>query len=343
MSTCAKCDEGFCSSDVIAVCSICNDLYHANSAGKNCSGCSASEIKVLEFKKKKPVMVYRCYSCTSTGGEDVSLKELVADLQKTIKKLPSFLEDVKIMKNSIPVIKSDINAIKGKSEEHSTELSRIRVELAENKACIELYNSKVVLLEGSVEAVQASSSAENVDTSALFQELANEFDNRRYRENNIILRNVQDDVDLRPEVDADTVSNVLAKIKNLKTVFSKKNVSRLGAYNKDKCRPISVRMVDHNDVTTVLTHWKLIEGGINVSADLTKNQRSAYNDLKSKAKVFNSAHADDSVKQIVKFVHGNPKLITINRNRNKNDGPNASVNINSTANNSRFNKNSKNM
>lgn len=312
MSTCAKCDYGFTSSDVIAVCNVCNDLFHANSTGKNCANCSASEIKVLEFKKKKAMMVYRCPTCTLSGGEDASLKALVVDLQKSIKELSSFKEEIKSIKECIPGLRQDIGVLKATTEECMARISNVEARIKENEDSSDVCKVKITKLENIIKEIPNSNNA-TVDQSeaAVNIQVLSELEDRRSRENNLIILNVPDSDGVNPEIDAVAVEKALVKIKNLKTKFSKTNIRRLGKFNHNKCRPILVKMDNRLDVTSVLINWKLVEDGINVSADLTKYQRSVFKNLKQKAKDFNNAHINDTAKQIVKMVHGDPKLITI--------------------------------
>ena len=112
MSACAECGIPF-KGDVIATCSVCLGLFHANSGkGKNCSGCTASEIKVLELKEKKPMMVYRCPACTAIGGEDTSLKAAVSDLQASINELLGLRKDLAELKESIPKLRIDVDGLR---------------------------------------------------------------------------------------------------------------------------------------------------------------------------------------------------------------------------------------
>ena len=59
MSKCEICKAGFSPTDIIVVCCVCNDLFHAaESNEKNCDSTTATEYRVLKLKSK-PLMVYR--------------------------------------------------------------------------------------------------------------------------------------------------------------------------------------------------------------------------------------------------------------------------------------------
>lgn len=293
MSTCANCDTGFTTEDFIVVCNVCNDLYHAN----NCSGCSASELRVLDFKKKKPMLVYRCQACTASGGEDSSLKEVVAELQQSLKWLSSFKEDIKEIKSIIPELQFEVDSMKKDLVEQKNNILKV-----ENT----VKNLPVPNLE-----------VDKMEINADFQSMISEIGDRSVRSKNVLIWNLQDSPTTTPTTDSIAVANTLFKIKNIKTVISKLNVKRLGKYDQNKCRPILVRMDSHLDVSTVLINWKEIPSGINVSADLTRFQRSQYKKLKEEANAFNAQHKSDAVKKVVKMVNGNPRIFTV-KNRIKN-------------------------
>lgn len=64
---------------MIADCSVCYELYHANSSSLKCA--ALSEATVLQLKTKS-LIIYIFNSCTENGGE--SLVEVVTDLQTSI-------------------------------------------------------------------------------------------------------------------------------------------------------------------------------------------------------------------------------------------------------------------
>lgn len=129
MSTCSECNSVF-KNDVIAVCALCTAMFHANSKGPNCSGCTASEIKVLELRGK-PRMVYYCTTCSASGGQDSSLKAAVVDLQQAIKELSSLKNDLVGLSASIPELRGDIDNLKKSSEQCRKDIQEVQAELIE--------------------------------------------------------------------------------------------------------------------------------------------------------------------------------------------------------------------
>ena len=106
MSCCAKCDGVF-SGGLIAVCNVCNDLYHASNVTKdNCSGLSDTEIKVLELKKKEPVLFYKCEGCRNNSKEN-PITNLLTTLNNKMDSYESLKNDFREFgANKLPMIES---------------------------------------------------------------------------------------------------------------------------------------------------------------------------------------------------------------------------------------------
>ena len=104
----------------------------------------------------------------------------------------------------------------------------------------------------------------------------------------------------------------MSGIKYLSTAFDNNNVKRIGKYSVNSIRIIKITMDCRNDVTKVLTNWRLIPKKFIVSADLTMNQRECLNSLKEQAREFNVQNDLNPTdhKKIVKFIRGNLTLIT---------------------------------
>lgn len=322
MSKCAGCCDGFKEGDTITTCCVCLNLFHCNEktsegSGKNCSGVTTSEIRVIKLKSKT-LMVYRCADCTKNGGDNPRIVEVISDLQASVNKLSSISKDIEVLtkvqlpkiEESVTGIKASVSKLKGKLNEHingcSTDINSIKCDVAKLQ---ENFNS--------LNNVDLNASAV-LNSSANSQLIMEEIDNRRIKENNIIILNVKEQVlkageKLDKDHDLNLVKNLLSGIHNISTTLHHWNVKRLGAFNANKVRPILVCFDIRNDVVNVLTHWRLIPKPYIVSYDLTKNQREHYNRLRSEAKTFNEnqVNKDNNVKQIVKFRNGNPLLVTI--------------------------------
>ena len=57
-----------------------------------------------------------------------------------------------------------------------------------------------------------------------------------------------------------------------------------------------------------MKNWNLLPKGVSVSGDLTRTQRDQANQLRSQVSKYNEEHPNSP--KIVRFLNGNPSLIT---------------------------------
>lgn len=116
MSSCAFCDMPFERGDNIITCHICNDLFHAR---KECTGSSASEIKILERKNTK-LMLFRCKQCFENSGENPGVVELLKNIDEKLLLLNAHDKEIKIHSSEISELKSKVlsleNSLKDTTE-----------------------------------------------------------------------------------------------------------------------------------------------------------------------------------------------------------------------------------
>lgn len=324
MSKCAGCNGGFGDADLIAVCCVCYDLYHASESGLNCAATTSTEIRVLKLKAK-PQLVYRCAKCTKNGGQNQQVVEALVELKDEVKLLSSFKEAFKVLTNkTIPEFRQDIDELKSQSENLKTDLAD---HIEKNTVVIENFKVQLSAIEATPSCVHNADSNNTAMPTAAFQAqmVLSEIDNRKARENNLIILNVPEcpvnaNSKTKKSHDLNYVVNILSKIKNISTKLNNKIIKRIGTYNPDQKRIIRVKIDCHNDVSQVLIHWRLIPKEFIVSADLTQNQRECLRSLKKVAEEFNLMNKDknNNTKKIVKFIKGNPTLVTVKDKKKKN-------------------------
>lgn len=315
---CSGCNEGFSNGDIIAVCSVCHDLFHANEGnGKNCSATTASKIRVLKLRTK-PLLVYRCKVCTENGGDSPKLIEAIVDLQMSIQKLTSISESLENLSNVvIPKMRQDICEVQDSNMALKTCLDNHVLNYSEEMRSVKLQFNELqnkIITQGNA---SSSTSSLPIATSSSTQMVLNEIEDRKKRERNLIIRNVPENIDVSVRNhDLNCVINILSKINNINTKLDDKKIYRLGVYNPNKIRPILVKMDTHQDVTNVLIHWKLIPNQYFVSGDLTPCQREHLNKLRAEVREFNANNAkNNNLKKIVKFIKGNATILTIKNNK----------------------------
>lgn len=305
MSKCAKCENVF-SGEMIAVCNICNDLYHAtNTSGVNCAGLSATELKVLELKRD-PLLFYKCKKCIS-GGKKNPVIDLLTVLSSKIDSLEKVKNDFQMFeKDKLPKIESDIDKIIETSSNHSEKLQDIQGKMKKlEDEVFKFSNLKI-----------NNHNVTNVGDNSQFKSTSykqyKEFGIREKKLNNVMIYNFPENVDSHGHykviVEVSKISSLLDNF-GLKTKFSSKNIIRLGKYDKNKIRPIRLIMEVRSDVSKIISNWQALPRDIHVSFDLTSNQRNSYNILKNEARKFNIENKDAAIFKIVRFKEGEPIII----------------------------------
>lgn len=205
------------------------------------------------------------------------------------------------------------------------------------KQSIDILEEKVKKFENDI-SIQGLAQPSTVDMgkSANADSIISEISDRKYRENNILIYNVPEQIksvenDLQRDYDLKQVLDILKNINNINTKLDLKNVKRLGVFNADKVRPILVKFDTRSDATNVITHWRLVPKSVYISYDLTKFQRDRFNLLKNQAKVFNSDEANKKNNniQFVRFHNGNPVLVTASSLRKERSAKNSDSSKNS--------------
>lgn len=320
MSVCEGCKDPFIEGDIIATCCVCLSMFHCNErasegSGKNCSSTATSEVRVLKLKSKC-LMLYRCKECRDNGGITPQLVEVISNLQASVDKLSGLSDNIKkLTKEVIPGINSEISEIKQSQKDLSSEINKKHNDC---KQSIDILEEKVNKLENEISTQGlAESSTVDIGKSANADLIMGEISDRKYRENNILLYNVPEQIkstgnDLKRDYDLKQVLDILKNIGNINTKLDLKNVKRLGVFNPNKVRPILVKFDTRSDATNAVTHWRLVPESVYISHDLTRFQRDRYNLLKNQAKVFNSDEANKKKNniQFVRFRNGNPVLVT---------------------------------
>lgn len=286
MSTCSSCNKAFDATSVIAVCNICNSLFHST---PTCAGVTASEIKVLELKKSKPLLVYKCVECHESGNTHASLQEVVYDLKEFVnalrKDMGKVKEEVKHLKSEIiPEIKNEVSSI---NKDLNTHIS----------SCTDRFSA----LEDV--HIQTSRKIDNLTLNPstsmdLTEATIKEINDRQRREKNLLIFNVPDTNSLL--VDVKTVNDILHSLD-----LSPREIKRLGVFNNTN-RPILAKMNNTEDLVKVLKNWKSLPTEFRYSSDHSPAQRSLYNKLKVEVEQHNAAHAN---KKIVKFIKGTPTIL----------------------------------
>lgn len=159
-------------------------------------------------------MIYRCPTCTKEGGEDKSLKEVIVDLQASIREMLSLKNDILELKKSVPQLKSDLEALK-KSSLSNNAKNVAKINIIESKVnSLSLSDgpiAKIATLENDIKGLNDSSANGKLGTYNM-QQTINELEERKARECNLFIYNIPDADTKDFTNDAISVANALFKI-----------------------------------------------------------------------------------------------------------------------------------
>ena len=220
-------------------------------------------------------------------------------LQSSVAKLSSISSSIDTLtKVEIPKLKSSLVAVENSQhtfkEEVDESIKYITIDIGDLKLSVSKLESASASHSNygkGQDSLLSSGNSEN------FLPLSDELENRKLKENNMIIHNVPEQIKsdtnkLVRDYDLNEVNGALQKIQNISTKLDCKKVRRLGSFSASKVRPLLVQFDARDDALNVITHWRLLPRDLYFSFDLTKWQRDQYNLLKNEAKNFNELAAN---------------------------------------------------
>lgn len=240
---------------------------------------------------------------TSPPGIDVhQSQDTVREIQKLSEWLKQQLKETQesILKNNVSLGETNrsLRSLENKLASYDTRISI-------NSADISCMKTKLDSLADQLSASPpAPGAAAMCDSSgASVEVVASELQDRIRRSVNIMVYNLSPSVE---QSDPDRVRAALGRIENLN--LSNISVRRFSKPTRANAPPpVLVRMSSSEEASRVLRNWKLLPGGVNVTADRTKAQRDLYKKLKEEAVMYNRANPNSS-RKVIKYNNGVPFL-----------------------------------
>lgn len=254
MSVCAGCKKGFNEASRIVPCISCRELYH----WEPCAKLTASEIKVLELRKK-PLLVYRCPSCDEAGKGDC-----IPDLNDTIKDIN---ENITSINKNIEEIKS----VKDIAVTNKKEIAELKIEVADAVSRVAVIEHKIKAHDADVVAAECQSRVQKLS--------------------NLILYDINEDTQVN---DRDVIIKCLSNIQGINT--SCISVRRLPSNAVGHPKPLLVKLNSPNEVSLVFQNKNVLPAGASVARDKTKLERRIFSELKLKVDEHNKLHPDEPKK-----------------------------------------------
>lgn len=317
MSNCAKCDGGF-TGGLIAVCNICNDLFHVStSPADNCSGLTSTEIRVLELRRKEPLLFYKCSVCKEKGKEN-PFANVLHELRNKLDVIQDIVSDFNMFKTStLPSIQSSLDTLTDNYKNLNDKVKSLQ------EICKSVNESDDLV---------ASNSNFNSKDVNVFHDIK-EYNLRLNKKNNIIIFKATECLvnnKFNLEADVQNIIKIL-NIFDLQTKLDSNKISRIGKFATDKCRPVLVKFDVRSDATKVISNWQSLPRNLYVSFDYTNDQRSKYKRLKDEASNFNTNNKESGVFKVVRYKDGEPFLAVknkVDKSNKDNISQSASSNIN---------------
>lgn len=264
MSTCATCKTGFNSSNKITCCICCHELYHAS---ESCANLSGSELKIFELKTIKPLMVFRCYACTTSKKSEVltDFQSSISDLRNSVNKIEA----------NISLINDNISELKSLQQMANTNKNDIAILKMETNKIDPLIN-KVAIIENLIEDISKGSVITNSNNADIpvDEKTLSELKSRVDKERNFLIFNFQDCKDAYKN-DLGNITRLLND-SGLELPFSVDDikVARLGKkFINGKNRILKVTLPSSECVHWIFRNKNSIgDGSLKIRSDLTVQQ-----------------------------------------------------------------------
>lgn len=310
------------------LCSMCDRYFHAT-----CVNMSSSDANYLSDSGT----AWKCSDCLkgiNTDRENTSLVDKGAEQELSSSQEPLTVEHFRSLMAAIrdikasneatnKIVRKEMQALRGRVDSCFDQLSALNSTVARVSGALESCQGSIGSLEQrsadlgrELQCVKQQMSdlklAGNDDSSSPLgsvDKILSELNERKRRENNVILFNVVEskavssDVRRREDLDA-----VVVCIRSVCDSIDCESlvISRLGKYQRDKVRPIKVVFPSASEARLVLKNKKKCTSGIKICSDKTPSQRDYLKQLQNELK--NLCESGVSNKTI-RYVDNVPKIV----------------------------------
>lgn len=287
--TCSKTD---CDSvDTIGYgCSSCENILHLD--------CALAKDCFIRYDSNKCVECLSCIECT-------------AKAEKLKSKSPDLYDGMSVLFQR--ALNSSIRGLDSKLSQCIVEMNNLSSVTNSNTTRIDDLEDDVGELKKDVDLLKNK-------TSCDIESCIAELNLRKYKCSNIVLYNVKENQHRRAQSDFKNIDIKDAKkvlnnfISDIKILHAK----RVTSANKNKVRPLVVRLGSKEEVTLIIRRRSELPSGVTVSSDQTYLQRQQLLKLKAECDSHNADHPDD-IKKVIVGDFG-PRIVKDFKN-SKNDQP----------------------
>lgn len=190
----------------------------------------------------------------------------------------------------------------GKSSRVQEDLSDLKKNLENHSKILQNLGDELKKIQNSLDKINVG---ENLESSPSIDALCFELNERRKREKNIIIHNLQENE--TNDDDRNEVIKILKKVcPELNT--QKIGISRLGKQQSQRSRPLKVVLSNRDEARVIMFKKRSVNlGKIFISIDQTPAQRKSYLDLKKELDLRREEGEKDIV---IRYFQGCPKIVS---------------------------------
>lgn len=244
-----------------------------------------------------------------------------SDIAEIKKQMSEMLELLKSSKNeqtesinklslNVAAIKAEVGSISSTMQNIVLENKKLKDQLSKLSVAAENTEKKVEVLEADVNNLKNMPPSSSIQTTATYDEIFTEIEERNFRAKNIIVIGVpepqNDTVTGRQDYDKTEIMQITGLVYN--GCPQPTGIFRLGKYKSDKTRAIKVCFSSEDTTKNILRNRnKIDKEHIKIFSDQTPYQRQYLQNLKEELQQ-RTSNGESGL--YIKYIKGIPKIIT---------------------------------
>lgn len=270
--------------------------------------CQCSEdIKLIRSELTRITTLLETY-VTTNSQMMTQTNDYIGTIKTEISGLKVSHDEIKkSFENNLTKITSEIQNIKSSTSIISFEHNNIKSQLNQLETKLSIDNKKIELLEKNIKELKISPSSSNQNSDMLYtnEKLIHEVQERKRRENNIIIMGIAEEDTCPGHFEDDTkVHKLLEQI--VTNIPKPKNIFRIGRYIPGKTRKVKVCFEKPETALLILKNRNKFPTNIKIFSDQTPAQHKYYALIKNELnKRISSGETDITIK----YVNGTPTIV----------------------------------
>ncbi|KAJ8672195.1 hypothetical protein QAD02_003454 [Eretmocerus hayati] len=276
MLHCFTCNGSFDGKQIIVACIVCTELSHATN---KCADLTASDIKVIELKKK-PKLQFKCANCEKSGKLlfDISgMKNDLKNIKESCATIDSLCEKVDTAQEDLVNLKASVNYI----PQIQRRIDRIKAALADPNSS--------QLVTGTL-------------NSASIEGIVQEARERLLRSRNLLFFNIP-----HTNNQSTDLGIIIDMLKHIPIDTRYITTQRIGHPSSGNLRLIVVTISNMQYPHLVMKNRNKIPGRVSIGNDESRSQQAVYEEVAAELKADLGRGEKDLV---IRYVKGIPTIVT---------------------------------